>query len=118
VSGLVGGLVTGLLLGLALGLISGLGNGLWTVLVQALTTLLVIGLAAGLIFGLTHSETWAVTLAFAQLARRQHIPARLMPLLEDARERQVLRTVGPIYQFRHARLQDRLAGQAKHDNLP
>jgi hypothetical protein len=24
----------------------------------------------------------------------------------------VLRTVGPVYQFRHARLQDRLAGQA------
>jgi hypothetical protein len=32
-------------------------------------------------------------------------------VLEDARDRNVLRTVGPVYQFRHARLQDRLAGQ-------
>ncbi len=29
--------------------------------------------------------------------------------LEDARERGVLRTVGSVYQFRHARLQDQLA---------
>jgi hypothetical protein len=36
-----------------------------------------------------------------------------MRFLEDARERGVLRTVGPVYQFRHARLQDRLANQAK-----
>jgi len=32
-----------------------------------------------------------------------------MEFLEDARKRGVLRTIGPIYQFRHARLQDRLA---------
>ena len=32
-----------------------------------------------------------------------------MRFLEDARSRSVLRTVGPVYQFRHARLQDRLA---------
>jgi hypothetical protein len=35
-----------------------------------------------------------------------------MRFLNDAHERGVLRTVGPVYQFRHARLQDRLAGQA------
>jgi hypothetical protein len=34
-----------------------------------------------------------------------------MRFLDDARERNVLRTVGPAYQFRHARLQDRLAQQ-------
>jgi hypothetical protein len=34
-----------------------------------------------------------------------------MRFLEDARNRNVLRAVGPVYQFRHARLQDRLAGQ-------
>jgi hypothetical protein len=32
-----------------------------------------------------------------------------MTFLNDARERNVLRTVGPVYQFRHARLQDLLA---------
>jgi hypothetical protein len=35
-----------------------------------------------------------------------------MNFLDDARERNVLRTVGPVYQFRHARLQDRLAAAA------
>jgi hypothetical protein len=34
-----------------------------------------------------------------------------MRFLEDAHDRNVLRTVGPVYQFRHARLQDRLVGQ-------
>jgi hypothetical protein len=34
-----------------------------------------------------------------------------MPFLEDARERGVLRTVGGVYQFRHAMLQDQLAEQ-------
>jgi hypothetical protein len=34
-----------------------------------------------------------------------------MRFLDDARERGVLRTVGPLYQFRHSRLQDRLAEQ-------
>ena len=34
-----------------------------------------------------------------------------MRFLEDARSRSVLRTVGPVYQFRHALLQDRLAVQ-------
>ena len=34
-----------------------------------------------------------------------------MRFLEDARSRGVLRTVGPVYQFRHARLQDRLAAR-------
>ena len=36
-----------------------------------------------------------------------------MRFMEDAHQRGVLRAVGPIYQFRHARLQDRLAGRAK-----
>jgi hypothetical protein len=35
-----------------------------------------------------------------------------LPLPEDVRERDVLRTVGAVYQFRHAILQDHLAGQA------
>ena len=56
-------------------------------------------------------EAWSSSLAFAQLAVSDRTPVRLMRFLEDARSRNVLRTVGPVYQFRHARLQDRLAGQ-------
>jgi hypothetical protein len=78
---------------------AGLGNGLGT------------GLAAGIVFMLFSTRTWQASLAFMQLAIRWHTPPRLMRFLEDARQRNVLRIIGPVYQFRHARLQDRLAGQ-------
>jgi len=64
---------------------------------------------AGLVLGLIYPETWSSFLASTQLAIRRGTPIRLMRFLDDARERNVLRTVGPVYQFRHARLQDRLA---------
>ena len=88
------------------------------------------GIVIGVVFGLAHGVVAAVIvlianvcsagldilaswpLTFAQLAARWHTPFRFLRFLEDARERNVLRTVGPVYQFRHARLQDRLAEQA------
>ena len=65
---------------------------------------LVTGLTVGLTYGLISSTTWSTTLAWQlQLQRSRHVPAvRLLPFLEDARKRGVLRTVGAIYQFRHA----------------
>jgi hypothetical protein len=116
------GLAVGLMLGLGLSLGVGLGLGLTfafglegtpapgqvTGLVLALVWLLVFGLAFGLVF----PRTWTASLTFAQLAMRWHTPVRLLRFLDDARQRDVLRTVGPVYQFRHARLQDRLALQA------
>ena len=116
------GLAVGLMLGLglSLGVALGLGftyafgveimhtPGQLAVLVVVLVWLLVFGL----VFGLVFPRTWTVALAFAQLAMRWHTPVRLLRFLDDAREREVLRTVGPVYQFRHARLQDRLAQQA------
>jgi hypothetical protein len=68
-------------------------------------------LVAGLMLGLIFPETWSTSLACLELAIRWRTPIRLMRFFDDARERNILRTVGPIYQFRHARLQDRLAGQ-------
>jgi hypothetical protein len=41
-----------------------------------------------------------------------------MRFLNDAHKRNVLRTVGPVYQFRYARLQDRLADQASATRQP
>lgn len=38
------------------------------------------------------------------------LPWRLLRFLDDAHRRGVLRQVGPVYQFRHADLQDHLAG--------
>jgi hypothetical protein len=74
-----------------------------------LTTVFGLGLLSGFMLGLIYPETWSTSLAFTQLAARWRTPIQLMRFLDDARERNVLRTVGPVYQFRHARLQDRLA---------
>ena len=114
------GLVVGLLVGLVLGIVSGLAYANVQVapsepqlgLRFGLGTGLGAGLAAGIVFMLFSTRTWQASLAFLQLAVRCHTPLRLMRFLEDARQRNVLRVIGPVYQFRHARLQDRLAGQA------
>ena len=116
------GLAVGLMLGLGLSLGVALGLGFTYAFgveithtpgqVTGLVLVLVWLLVFGLVFGLVFPRTWTVALAFAQLAMRWHTPVRLLRFLDDARERDVLRTVGPVYQFRHARLQDRLAQQA------
>ena len=99
-AGLVFGLMFGLLFGLLFGRLAGLGG---------LVYGLLFGLLFGLLAGLLYSKAWTTSLVAAQFARRWHTPANLMNFLDDARERNILRTVGPVYQFRHARLQDRLA---------
>jgi hypothetical protein len=108
----------GLMIGLVLGVSIGLGLGL-TLTVKHMAGLLdglvfgiLYGIGFGLVWGLTFPRTWTVSLTFAQLTLRFRTPMRLLRFLDDARERNVLRTVGPVYQFRHARLQDRLAGAA------
>jgi hypothetical protein len=137
VGGLAGGLAGGLVAGLSqsvagntsplsplsswrlsrgYGLVFGLTAGSLAALAGALAGKLVVGLLVGLVVGLAslfaYPETWPTCLAFAQLARRGHTPIRLIRFLEDARDRNVLRTIGPVYQFRHARVQDRIAHQA------
>lgn len=47
--------------------------------------------------------------ASCYLASIRVLPMRLMSFLDDAHRLGLLRTVGPIYQFRHAELQDHLA---------
>jgi hypothetical protein len=126
------GLVVGLVVGLVLGIVSGLAHASTAAtsgpafgspsgvtygpgpspLEAGLGAGLGTGLAAGIAFMLFSTRTWPATLAFMQLAIRWHTPPRLMRFLEDARQRNVLRIIGPVYQFRHARLQDRLAAQA------
>lgn len=101
VIGLVFGLVFGLVLGLTIGLKSGPMFGLVGGLVG--------GVVAAPIMGILTSKMWPSSVTAIQLARRWHTPVNLMKFLDDARERNVLRTVGPVYQFRHASLQDRLA---------
>jgi hypothetical protein len=71
---------------------------------------LLIALVAGLCITLWLSRVWTVWCSFALLALLWRTPTSLLKFLDDACERDVLRTIGPVYQFRHARLQDRLAG--------
>jgi hypothetical protein len=58
----------------------------------------------------------AYTIATGRLALAGALPRRLMPFLDDAHRLGLLRIVGPIYQFRHAELQDHLA--AAHGARP
>jgi hypothetical protein len=74
-----------------------------------------LGFTAVLLSGRHHA--WIIYLfATYQLARQHRLPRRLMPFLDDAHRLGLLRTVGPIYQFRHADLQDHLAATYRpHD---
>jgi len=68
-----------------------------------------VGIVVMMAIGLQITEAWTMSTAAIYLRVRHGVPLRLNTFLEDARHRNLLRTVGPIYQFRHALLQDRLA---------
>lgn len=97
--GIVGGLLVGLVAGLAVGLNAGLAA----------------GLAAGITVGRFYEPVdgawglWMVVRVWLPLRRR--LPWSMMSFLTDAHRRGVLRQAGAVYQFRHARLQDRLVEQ-------
>lgn len=110
VFGLVVAFMDGLLVVTSYGLV--LKVGFKATLVSALVLMLMNALTLGFGAALVSSATWTATLANVQLRRRGKTPVRLLSFLEDAHDRGVLRCVGPVYQFRHARLQDRLAGPA------
>ncbi|WP_329317032.1 NACHT domain-containing protein (plasmid) [Streptomyces sp. NBC_00597] len=97
-----------------------LGGSLWGVPVTAepvwtirfaLLTALAGGLGAAL--SMTAWGEWVV-LAHVWLPLTGRLPWRAMAFLEDAhQERGVLRQAGAVFQFRHARLQERLARPAE-----
>lgn len=99
----------GLVIGLVAALMYGFGQSFPVGLASWIVVSVLAGIALGLAVGLVFPATWQVTLASAQLWRRGEAPANLLRFLEDARKREVLRTVGQVYQFRHAQLHDRLA---------
>ncbi|MDF6066865.1 hypothetical protein H8R03_33815 [Streptomyces sp. JH010] len=85
--------VTAHTFGWGYGAVAGLAAGSWIIFVPCLLRNLAI----------------ATALAAVQLSAKEGTPVRLMAFLEDARRRNLLRAVGPVYEFRHARLQERLA---------
>ena len=87
---------------------------------------LVVGVAVGFLMGFLLGGTegamtiasviasasamaWRVPAGQLYLSIRYRTPLRLSRFLDDAHKRNILRTVGSTYQFRHAALQDRLA---------
>jgi hypothetical protein len=99
---------------LRIGLVIGLEFGLSGGVAFGLAGKLALGVAFGLTFGLMFALTAgpALRLAVVEVSwalRGQRI--RILPLLQAALDRQVLRQAGAVYQFRHAALQDLLAAQ-------
>jgi hypothetical protein len=80
---------------------------------------LAVGIAGGLAVGVGGGlgGAWVrFTLARVILAMTRRAPWSLMSFLDDAHRRGVLRQVGGVYQFRHARLQDRLLAHGRTDH--
>jgi hypothetical protein len=82
----------------------------------------VAGIAAGIggVLGVSVVVGEAIRTSVCQiyLAMRNRIPLRLLRFLEDARARHLLRTVGPVYQFRHGTFQDRLRATSGVGSTP
>ena len=105
VSGLVSGLRTGLAFVLAGGFLVGLTEG--TAVAVGAAVPVVVGVTVVLMVG--NGGAWQrFLLTRAELAMQGRTPWRLMTFLQEAHDRGILRQAGGFYQFRHARLQDRL----------
>ncbi|WP_329430647.1 NACHT domain-containing protein [Streptosporangium sp. NBC_01495] len=106
---------------ITLGLGVGLGLGLLAGLMSGPMGGITFGITLGLTFGLTlgnHHAWLAYTIAARRLAKKGHLPRKLMAFLDDAHRLGLLRTVGPVYQFRHAELQDHLAAPPSPSSEP
>lgn len=92
----------GVAIGLALAHVFGDMNGL--------TSALAIGIAVWYALTLGKHHAWlAYVVATTRLVCTRRLPRRLLAFLDDAHRLGLLRAVGPVYQFRHADLQDHLA---------
>ncbi|MBZ4321607.1 NACHT domain-containing protein [Streptomyces huiliensis] len=88
-------------------------SGTWADVLALTAVGLLDGGLVGLVLSLAAHAWPHYTLARLVLAARGELPWRLQAFLADAHRLGVLRQVGAVYQFRHARLQDRLADAAR-----
>lgn len=102
--GLAAGLSGALMFGFAGGLAVGLS------LVGGL-----VGGFAGRIYGRAYGRLGGLLISRPWLALTGRLPWSLMAFLTDAHHRGLLRQVGGVHQFRHARLHDRLVAHASND---
>ncbi|MFI7121303.1 NACHT domain-containing protein [Amycolatopsis sp. NPDC049868] len=99
-------LAGGAALGVALGVQDALSGG--TDMTSRITVGLLVTVTITLGIGLHHpSGRYLITVI--ALRTRNQIPLRLLAFLNDAHRLGLLRQTGPLYQFRHAKLHDRLA---------
>ncbi|WP_062650279.1 hypothetical protein [Streptomyces maremycinicus] len=104
-------LVLGLLTGLAAALLTAPLLAWWVGLGTGLASGVSAALVVGAMTGPVSNLAVATALTAVQLSAEEGTPVHLMSFLEDARRRNLLRTSGPVYQFRHARLQKHLASR-------
>ena len=94
----------------------GAGIAVFVTIGFGVTTGVAIGIAYGITLGIGYRTAGLTTPAFPTfliarmwLAVRRELPWSLMPFLEDAHRRGVLRQQGTVFQFRHSTLQEHLA---------
>lgn len=98
ISGVIAGLLYGILVGLLFGLTAGLA------------TALITGIGGAALGRKLTVRAWPMfVISVIVLHVKEGIPLRLMRFLEYAYDIGVMRRVGAVYQFRHDRLQHRLA---------
>jgi hypothetical protein len=104
---LVGDLTGGIIAVLAAGIVYVTGSRLPIAGASILLVLVTAGVLAGFVAGI--GAAWlGFGVARCRLAAGRRLPWRLMRFLDDAHRRGILRQAGPVYQFRHARLQSYL----------
>ncbi|MEU4765083.1 hypothetical protein AB0H12_17670 [Actinosynnema sp. NPDC023794] len=101
----VGGSVIGLAFWLQ-DVLSGTGGSPAGLVVGVLVTL-AIALGVG-----AHQPSGRYLVAVLALRAGRQVPRRLLGFLDDAHRLGIVRRTGPVYQFRHARLQDHLTGKS------
>lgn len=110
--------------GVILGVVIATSTGIAFDLAYGLHSAVVHGLGFGLGYafvdryeGIVATVWGRYVVAKTWLALQGRLPWRLMDFLGDAHKDELLRQVGAVYQFRHIRLQERLAQAASHNNF-
>jgi hypothetical protein len=83
---------------------------LWGWTIAGVTVGVLLGCTASIVIDKLSMWWWSYLMARLMLAVSGYFPWRLVGFLEDSYEYGVLRRAGGVYQFRHAGLQDYLAG--------
>jgi len=112
--GLIFGIIFALLGGLKFGLTFGILAALAAMLSFSITAVIVGVFAGGRMRGVPAWPAYEFVRVALKLERR--VPWRLMRFLDDAHHLGIVRQAGAMYQFRHATLQDHLAGAYNRDS--